>query len=65
LWIHSDSSRHDGDLYYRLIATDPLTLRDLFVAEQRWINPYVGADQQVGFPLINRFIDWLKHAPTT
>ena len=61
LWVHIDSEKRDGKFYVKLVATDPGTLTDLFVSERQFtIEPYVGTDQRIWYPMFNSFIDWLK-----
>ena len=64
LWIHYDGGNRDGKSYIKLVVTDPLTLKDIFVAEQQTrtqaqiLTGYT--DQNTWYPLFNSFIDWLK-----
>lgn len=61
LWIHFDVEKRDGRTFIKLVATDPTSLKDLFVAERKFtVQPYVGSDQTLWYPLFNSFIDWLK-----
>ncbi|MET0226609.1 MAG: hypothetical protein ABW187_09225 [Dokdonella sp.] len=64
LWIHYDSEKRDGKSFVKLIGTDPMTLRDVFVAERELVNPILTwngyTDQNTWYPLFNSFIEWLK-----
>ncbi|MHB8742103.1 MAG: hypothetical protein ACYC9L_03175 [Sulfuricaulis sp.] len=61
LWIHYETAKHDGNAYAKLIATDPTTLKDVFVAEQKLDFMWRGVnDQSTWYPLFNSLIDWLK-----
>jgi hypothetical protein len=61
LWIHATRKKHDDKNYLQLMATDPLTLKNLFVAEHDLVaQPYTGYDQVIFYPLFNSLIDWLK-----
>ena len=61
LWIHYDAEKRDGKSYAKLVATDPSTLRDVFVAEQELDFMWKGVnDQSTWYPLFNSLIDWLK-----
>jgi hypothetical protein len=64
LWIHYDTEKRDGKSYVKLVATDPTTLLDVFVAERELVNPMLTwngyTDQNTWYPLFNSFIAWLK-----
>ena len=64
LWIHFDAETRDEKEFVRLVATDPTTLNNLFIAERELVNPLMTwngyTDPNTWFPLFNRFIDWLK-----
>lgn len=60
LWIHSKADRRGSKVYSQLIATDPMTMEDLFITEH--VLDYVWAgvnDQNTFYPMFNSFIDWI------
>lgn len=62
LWVHFKGEKEGSDLYWRLIATDPETLEDLFICQTKfnqWTDWGIN-DQTMRYPLFNSFIDWLK-----
>jgi len=61
LWVKFKQVRKDNKPYMQLIATNPETLDDVFVAEVFMDYVWVGVnDQNSRYPLFNAFIDWVN-----
>ncbi|GKS97680.1 hypothetical protein [Acidovorax sp. SUPP2825] len=66
LWVHAKSLRKPGEHqpYLQLIATDPTTLDQIFLAEVKLDIAWAGVnDQNVRYPLFNSFIQWARKNP--
>ena len=64
LWVNMKRITKDGGQYFQIIATDPRTLEDLFLAEVKLDLVWKGVnDQNARYPLFNAFIAWAKKNP--
>lgn len=64
LWVNLKRVTKERDQYFQIVATDPKTLEDLFLAEVKLDLVWKGVnDQNSRYPLFNAFIDWAKKNP--
>lgn len=64
LWVNFKRATHENKQYMQLIATDPESLEDLFVAEVYLDFMWAGVkDQNSRYPLFNALIEWARANP--
>ncbi|MEY2686410.1 MAG: hypothetical protein RL375_608 [Pseudomonadota bacterium] len=64
LWVNLKRVTKDQNQYFQIIATDPATLDDLFMAEIKLDLIWKGVnDQNARYPLFNAFLQWARANP--
>lgn len=64
LWVSMKRVTRERDQYFQIIATDPQSLDELFLAETKLDLVWKGVnDQNARYPLFNAFIEWAKKNP--
>jgi hypothetical protein len=61
LWLRFDTRRDGNKTFAQYILTDPITLEDIFIAEQYLDYVWAGVnDQNTWYPLFNSLVQYIK-----
>lgn len=64
IWVGMKRTTRGRDQFFQIVATDPNTLEELFLAETKLDLIWSGVnDQNARYPLFNAFIEWAKKNP--